>query len=101
MGQFQDNHCIFTSLEDYKQNPHSAAPLVAVNMYDLKLTHDLILVRAELSPQHVTKKEAKMLMELMRIYYVNDNQYRRIEEFNHRPGQFDYNAHVREARLLM
>ena len=97
--QWQDNVCLFTFLEEYKKNPHAAEPWAAITMYDeLAKTHHVALARNDYNPLHLTKVEAQRLMELVRIYYVEGNQYRMVEDFNHRPDSFDYERHIRECR---
>ena len=97
--QWQDNVCLFTFLEEYKKNPHGAEPWAAMTMYsELVPTHDLALSRTDYNPLHLTKIEAQRLMELVRIYYVESNQYQVVEDFNHHPDCFDWEKHIRECR---
>ena len=76
LAQWQDNVCLFTFLEEYKKNPHSAEPWAAMTMYnELVNTHAVALSRFDYNPLHLSKVEAKHLMELLRIFYVQGNQY--------------------------
>lgn len=76
LAQWQDNVCLFTFLEEYKKNPHSAEPWAAMTMYnELVNTHGVALSRFDYNPLHISKVEAKHLMELLRIFYVQGNQY--------------------------
>ena len=94
LSQFQDNHCLFTFLEDFKRNPGAADPWLVVSLYDeFIVEHDVSLVRGGFSPPHMTREEASRLVGLLHRYYVDDNAYRTVEDFNLRPNTFDPTKH--------
>ena len=95
LSQFQENHCLFTVLEDYKKNPATANPWLVVSLYDAFVTqHKISLVRGGFSPPHLTRSECTRLLGLMHRYYVHDNFYKTVEDFNHRPKAFDATRHL-------
>lgn len=69
-----------------------------MTMYnELVPTHRMALSRFDYNPLKMSKVEAKRLMELIRVYYVQGNQYQMVEDFNHRPDHFDFERHLREC----
>lgn len=49
-AQWQDNYCIFTFLDDYRRNPSTAEPYLALTMFDDFLDRkELVLVRGDFS----------------------------------------------------
>ena len=94
ISQFQENHCLFTFLEDYKKNPAMANPWLCVSLYDEFVDrHKIALVRGAFSAPHLTREESLRLLNLMFRYYVQDNFFKYVEDFNLRPNQFDVNRH--------
>jgi GNAT superfamily N-acetyltransferase len=96
--QFQGNACLFTYLEDYQKNPQTAMPWLAIHLFDdIMATHGLCLARGEFSKPHLTKPEAKRLLALMHRFYVHDDFYQKVVEFNDAPDRFDFTRHLQEA----
>lgn len=97
--QWQNNVCLFTFLDEYKKNPHAAEPWAALTMYnELIPTHNMALARSDYNPFHLKKPEAQRLMDIVRVYYTQGNQYEMVEAFNHRPDTFDFERHLRECK---
>lgn len=95
LTQFQGNACLFTYLEDYKKNPQSALPWLAIHLFDdLMDTHSICLARGEFSKPHLTKPEANRLMSLLHRFYINDDHYKLVAQFNDSPNLFDAGRHL-------
>eukprot|EP00939_MAST-03C_sp_MAST-3C-sp1_P002832 g2832.t1 len=95
LSQWQENHCLFTFLDDYKKNPAMANPWLVVSLYDeFVAEHRLSLVRGSFSPPHLTRGECTRLVGLLHRFYVQDNFYRTVEDFTLRPKTFDATKHL-------
>ena len=88
LSQFQDRYCIFTYLEDYRQNPSAAEPYFAVTCYDeLVSRKQVVLVRGDFSA-HLTKEEANTMLRLLRFAYLEEPKW--VETFNQYPREFNF-----------
>ena len=96
LSQFQQNVFLFTSLEEYKQNPHGATPWLSIALYDdLTATKDLGLLRADFMPS-VSKKEAQVLAEmLVDAYDVSFADH--CQRFNLTPQSFSFDLYSKSA----
>lgn len=98
LSQWQDNHCIFTFLEDYKRNPSTAQPYLAITLYqELLPIKGIVLVRGDIAIQHLQKLEGERLLHLLKDAYLGDRSYRMVDTFNNRPNEFDMEAAFREV----
>ena len=71
-----------------------ANPWLCVSLYDEFVDrHKIALVRGAFSAPHLTREESLRLLNLMFRYYVQDNFFKYVEDFNLRPNQFDVNRH--------
>ena len=87
-AQWQDRHCIFTYLEDYRRNPLGAEPYFAVTFFDdLVDRKGLVLVRGDYS-YHITKPDAEALLDAVEHFYLHDT--RLLEDFNLHPERFSF-----------
>ena len=86
---------MFTFLEDFRANPEGAEPYLGVTMYDeLAPASGLVLLRGKVSPGRLSKEEGGDLLGLMEKYYSDVELYADfVETFNHRPDDFDFDAH--------
>lgn len=91
LAQWQDNNCLFTFLEEYRQSPMTAQPWMAFAVYeDLLNSKGLALLRGDFTTR-ITKEEAGNLLNQCREFYLGDG-YRHVEKFNHNPAEFDFMA---------
>ncbi|KAL8443915.1 hypothetical protein Emed_006510 [Eimeria media] len=92
-AQFQRNCCLVTSLEQYKQNPTSAAPLFLLTFYaELKQSHDLVLLKGDSLSPAVGPREAQHLTHVLLASYTDANKYEWVARFNLAPNTFDFEA---------
>lgn len=71
LSQFQMDGrcCVFTYLEDFKQNPTGAKPYLAVSMFDELVTnHNAVYVRGEFSVQHLAKQVRSVVVVVHSVY---------------------------------
>ncbi|KAL8444228.1 hypothetical protein Emag_005629 [Eimeria magna] len=92
-AQFQRNCCLVTSLEQYKHNPTSAAPLFLLISYaELKQSHDLVLLKGDSLSPAVGPREAQHLTQVLLASYTDANKYEWVARFNLAPNTFDFEA---------
>ncbi|KAL8272823.1 hypothetical protein Esti_003262 [Eimeria stiedai] len=92
-AQFQRTCCLVTSLEQYKQNPTSAAPLFLLIFYaELQQSHDLVLVKGDSLSPAVGPREAQHLTQTLLASYTDANKYEWVARFNLAPNTFDFEA---------
>jgi ATP synthase F1 complex assembly factor 1 len=95
LAEWQDKHCIFTFLDDYKRNPGRAEPYLSVSLFDDFLARkQLVLVRGDFSG-HLTKADATHLLTLLRFFYFQEPRW--VETFNKDAAAFDFNALLRDC----
>mmetsp|Transcript_20344 Transcript_20344/g.29418 ORF Transcript_20344/g.29418 Transcript_20344/m.29418 type:complete len:165 (+) Transcript_20344:1215-1709(+) len=99
LSQFQDpRHFLLGYLEDYKQDPASAPPLMTISLFDdYSSSKDLTLIRCDVvnkSLQATTnnpKQEARQIVQhLLDNYFAEDD----VRAFNKTPGSFDYDDYI-------
>ena len=92
LSQAQEKHVLFTYLEDFKNNPESARPDLAVTLYeDFKSSKDLVLVRGDISDM-MTKAESTSILHLFTKFYFSDYEW--VNTFNNQPNEFDFEKHL-------
>ena len=96
LSQVQEKHCLYTFLDEYKQDPLGASPWMSVTFYD-ELAEDksLVLVRGDVTQPHLTLAEGRHLLELTKHYYLERPDD--IDCFNNRPAEFDVLKHLAEC----
>ncbi|OEH75273.1 hypothetical protein cyc_01939 [Cyclospora cayetanensis] len=94
LAQFQRNCCLFVSLEQYKQSPNKASPLLTLTFYpELKESHDLVLLKADiLSPTVLRPPEAAHLTRVIVESYADANRFQWPKAFNFTPDKFSFEA---------
>lgn len=89
-AEWQDNHCIMTSLEAHRMNAGGAYPYFVLTLYDELIdSKDVCLVRGDIVSEYLDKKRCETLHELALSYYLRPENYAYVEQFNHRSKEFD------------
>lgn len=100
LSQVQEKHVLFTYLEDYKKDPHSAQPYLVLTFYDELVGSSSgdspgpVLVRGDIIPGALDRKESWKLLELLKRFYLENTDD--LASFN--KGEFDFEKHI--TRLL-
>lgn len=94
LAQWQDDHCIFTYLEDYKRDPASAQPYMAIKMHtDFLQSKDVVLVRGDFSG-YLNKADAKHLVTMLMHIYLRDSKW--LVRFNKDPSAFNFQQYLEQ-----
>ena len=69
---------------------------MAITTYP-ELVHEkgLALVRCDIFSPLLKKEDATRIWELFRRFYSSAEDYHRVQTFNHRPAEFDFNDYLR------
>ena len=92
LSQFQDGkHCLFTSLDAFKQNPNNASPMMVSTVYDELVTEKgVALLRGDIISQvDISRDDAVRILKFIRHMYIN--KFELVKKFNLQPRSFDYN----------
>jgi ATP synthase F1 complex assembly factor 1 len=92
ISQFQDGkHCLFTSLDSFKESPHSASPMMVSTVYDeLVAEKGIALLRGDIINRlEISRQEAQKILKFIRHMYIN--KFELVKRFNLEPRSFDYN----------
>lgn len=60
-------------------------------------THNPPAFRAALPPP--PRAQARTVLELLRAFYSDDEDYKAVHEFNHNPSQFDFQALLAKTQV--
>ena len=99
VSQIQDGkHCLLSSLEDFRQNPTGASPLMVVTIYDeLVADKGIALIRGDIINQlDISKANAAGVLKHLRHFY--SNQFTLVKQFNKEPRSFDYSDFMQKHR---
>ena len=92
LSQAQEKHILFTYLEDFRNNPETALPYLAITLYDdFKDSKDLVLVRGDVSDM-MTKHESNNTLHLFTKYYFSDYDW--VNTFNNNSNEFKFEEHL-------
>uniref|UniRef100_A0A7S1C6F8 ATP synthase mitochondrial F1 complex assembly factor 1 n=1 Tax=Bicosoecida sp. CB-2014 TaxID=1486930 RepID=A0A7S1C6F8_9STRA len=95
VAQWQERHCMFAFLDDFKKNPYAAEPYLAVTLYDDFIKRkQLVLVRGDKSG-HLTQLESLKVMSLIKKFYLEDDRW--VRTFNETPDEFDWQRYLAEC----
>ncbi|KAF5828377.1 assembly factor 1 for F1 component of mitochondrial ATP synthase [Dunaliella salina] len=99
--QMQLPFTLVTLLEEYKRNgPGAAACMVVTHYPELSQSKKVVLTRGDLlDPKQVPAEEARAVLELLRAYYTDHEDYKAVFDFNHNPMRFDFNALLSKSGL--
>ncbi|KAL6054221.1 ATP synthase mitochondrial F1 complex assembly factor 1 [Balamuthia mandrillaris] len=83
----------FTFLDEYKQKGSQAEPFMCMKYYtELAESKGLVLCRGDVETAMLTTVEAQYLTNQLQLYYLaEEDKYRLVHTFNHKPQLFDYN----------
>lgn len=90
-SQFQDGkYCLLTSLDAFRSNPSSAAPMMVTTIYDELVTEKgIALLRGDIINRlDISRQEAQTILKFLRHVYINKLEL--VKRFNHQPRSFDY-----------
>lgn len=101
VSQVQDSTILFTYLEAYKLNPHSAPPYLVLSLYsDLLQSNHLSFVRGDIVNELDRGESEALVHSFLRCYVQDDALYREhVEKFNHEPQAFDFDAYVTATKI--
>lgn len=99
-GKANEDLVLFAKLEDYQKKSNTEiAPLLTLQCYtELASTKDLVLLRGDVPPGSLTTTEAQYLVNQLQLYFLRDDKYSLVKEFNHNPSAFNYNTLVEELK---
>lgn len=82
-------------LDDYKMDPNACNPLLTFSVFnDYAKSKDVSLVRCDLLNKGLHLDEAQKVVQSLLDQYANDEDFKLIETFNHRPADFDFDDHM-------
>ncbi|KAL2611579.1 hypothetical protein R1flu_023271 [Riccia fluitans] len=100
--QAQMPYMLFTSLGDYQARGPDATPYLTVSHYDdLAKTKGIVLVRGDVVlTSKLSDAQARTALEAAHSFYLRDNRYRMVQNFNQRAEEFEFRDVLRELGLL-
>ncbi|RNA34718.1 ATP synthase mitochondrial F1 complex assembly factor 1 [Brachionus plicatilis] len=95
LTQWSANECHFTSLINFQAHGENAPSIMSAIYYDdLKDTKKVVLEMVEVDTNTLKMEEAKLLMHLMKLYYLksedNDEKYTLMNIFTKKPDEFKH-----------
>lgn len=88
---------MYSYLGDYQKNPQNAAPFMVVCLFEELLTsHKLVLLRADIVTDKLTRLQGERLVKYTREMYTDPGKFEWVKKFDVRPGEFDMEGMVRE-----
>jgi ATP synthase mitochondrial F1 complex assembly factor 1 len=92
ISQIQDGKFgLMTWLEQYRSNPSTAPPYMAVVFFDdLLASKDTVLFRADIVAGDISKTSATRVIRYLRDFYVDPSKFENVKTFNHNPRNFDF-----------
>ena len=76
-------------------DPNSATPLITFSVFlDYAQSKDIALVRLDLLNKGIDQDEGRKVVQSLLDHYRNDDDFVSIENFNHRPSEFDFDDHM-------
>ncbi|CAI2381152.1 unnamed protein product [Moneuplotes crassus] len=97
VSQAQNKSILFTTLEEYRQNPGSASPYLILTMYnELLISKGLGLMRGDIFG-NFQGDEATKLMHMCIDSYMNESMYQYAKRFNHEPDRFNIEGYTEMA----
>ena len=114
VSEFQGDSLLFTPHAEYLQLKAAATPHLTVQFFpDLRASHDLVLMCAEVArkreaPQEADAQEsrarmmsAQYLLNLWQVCMLDDRKYNGlVRVFNHQPARFSFEHLQREIASL-
>ena len=102
LAQIQDGkHCLLTSLESFRQNPNTAAPMMVLTIYDeLLADKGIALMRGDiLNSLEISKNDGVNILKFLRHFY--SVQFDLVKRFNKDPRNFDYDEFMKKYKQFM
>jgi len=98
LSQFQaPNYFLLAYLEDYRNDPARAQPLLTVSVFDdLAEEHGLNLVRCDVVSKGIEDDEGYAICQRLLDDYENEDNFRTVHLFNKKPDSFDVDEFVKE-----
>lgn len=93
LTQWSANECHFTSLINFQAHGENAPSAMSAIYYDdLKESKKIVLEMVEVDTKSLKMEEAKLLMHLMKLFYLkseqNDEKYNLMDIFTNKPNDF-------------
>eukprot|EP01116_Phalansterium_solitarium_P003635 TRINITY_DN14453_c0_g1_i1.p4 TRINITY_DN14453_c0_g1~~TRINITY_DN14453_c0_g1_i1.p4 ORF type:complete len:191 (+),score=50.38 TRINITY_DN14453_c0_g1_i1:782-1354(+) len=90
--QSQGDMTNFTSLAEFQaKNKYAPTALGVQHFAELADSKGLVLMRGEVDTKVISVDEARMLVSLWQVFLLDDTKNKLMEQFNHRPNEFDFN----------
>jgi len=81
-------------------DPHSATPLLTFSVFnDYADSKDVALVRCDFLNKGIDNEEGRKVVQSLLDHYRDDTDFERIETFNHRPSEFDFDDHISKMNV--
>lgn len=95
LAQWSANECHFTSLINFQAHGENAPSIMSAIYYDdLKDTKKVVLEMVEVDTNVLKMEEARLLMHLMKLYYLkceqNDEKFALMNTFTSKPNDFKH-----------
>jgi len=90
---------LYGKLEDYQKfgSMEAVTPVLTLQYYtELLETKDLVLMRGDVNG--VTTTEAQYLANQLQIFYLGDDKYRIVKDFNHNPASFNFDDVLQDLK---
>jgi len=99
--QHTQNTCMVTDLESYRKLQHLAEPFMYLTHYnELGAEKGVALMRGEIDLTKMSQVEGKMISSFMYAYYLQDDKYRLVNQFNHTPRDFNFDMLVGDLQTM-
>ena len=95
----QDDILLMGKLEEYQKykSMEAITPILTLQYYtDLAETKELVLMRGDVMPESITTTEAQYLVNQLQLFYLGDEKYQLVKDFNHNPAAFNYEDLLKE-----
>lgn len=99
--QHKGNTCIVTDLDSFQRFQHLAPPWLYLTHYDdLAESKDIVLMRGDVDLAKLTQVEAKVVSSFMHTFYLHDEKYKLVHQFNKHPREFNFDALVADLQIM-
>jgi hypothetical protein len=91
LSQFKAGHLNLTYLEDFRNHPNAAEPYMTARLYtDFLEDKGLVLARAHLDTDRLSREEAEHLLNCFVRVYTTPEMYEYVDQFNNKPTVFNF-----------
>jgi len=99
--ELMEDHYVFTLLDEYQKKGVASEPYLDMVCYtDFMESKGIVLMRAPMTSTRLTRLQAQYLVNLWQLFLIDDDKYELMEQFNHKPNEFDFQKVVEKVQQL-